>query len=74
MKNMNVGENYNQKNKYPHILKVWRRKDLPFESCNINLFLEGEKNQWYIDSRCSKHMTGYKDKLSKKLPNLKTLL
>ena len=42
--------------------KVWRRKDLKFESCNITLFVEGEENKWYIDSGCSKHMIGDKDK------------
>ena len=47
--------------------KVWKKKELQFESCDIDLFTEGEENQWYIDIICSKHMTGDKDK--KKLCN-----
>ena len=27
------------------------------------MFAEGQENQWYIDSGCSKHMIGDKDKL-----------
>ena len=33
------------------------------ERCGIALHAEGQKNQWYIDSGCSKHMTGDKEKL-----------
>ena len=28
-----------------------------------SLICEGQENQWYIDSGCSKHMTGDKEKL-----------
>ena len=42
----------------PSNSKVWRKKDLQVEKCGIALFAEGEENQWYIDSGCSKHMTG----------------
>ena len=27
------------------------------------MFVEGQENQWYIDSVCSNHMTSDKDKL-----------
>ena len=27
------------------------------------MYVEGKENQWYIDSGCSKHMTGDKEKL-----------
>ena len=37
-------------------------KDRPIW-CPTALFAEGKENQWYIDSRCSKQMTGDKDKL-----------
>ena len=43
--------------------KVWRKKELQVENCGIDLFAEGEENQWYIDSGCSKHMTGDRNKL-----------
>ena len=47
----------------PSNSKVWRKKELQVESCGIALFAEGEENQWYIESGCSKHMTGDKNKL-----------
>ena len=43
--------------------KVWKKKDLQFKSCDIDLFVDEEENKWYIDSRCSKHMTSDSDKL-----------
>ena len=36
---------------------------LQVENCGIALFAEDEESQWYIDSGCSRHMTGDKDKL-----------
>jgi len=33
------------------------------ERCGIALYVEGQENLWYIDSGCSKHMTGDKEKL-----------
>ena len=39
------------------------KKELQVENCGIALFAEGKENQWYIDSGCSKHMTGDKNKL-----------
>ena len=33
------------------------------ERCGIALYAKGQENQWYIDSGCSKHMTGDKEKL-----------
>ena len=39
---------------------MWKKKELQVENCGISLFAEGEENQWYIDSGCSKHMTGEK--------------
>ena len=27
------------------------------------MYVEGQENQWYIDSGCSKHMTGDEEKL-----------
>ena len=43
--------------------KTWRKKELQPERCGIALYAEGQENQWYIDSGCSKHMTGDKEKL-----------
>ena len=30
----------------PSSSKVWRKKDLQVENCGIDLFAEGEENQW----------------------------
>ena len=38
-------------------------KELQPERCGIALYVEGQENQWYIDSGCPKHMTGDKEKL-----------
>ena len=43
--------------------KTWRKKEPQIERCGISLYVEGKENQWYIDSGCSKHMTGDKEKL-----------
>lgn len=43
--------------------KTWRKKEPQPERCSIALYGEGQENQWYIDSVCSKHMTGDKEKL-----------
>eukprot|EP00253_Pinus_taeda_P032416 PITA_32416 len=43
--------------------KTWRMKEPQPERCGIALYAEGQENQWYIDSGCSKHMTGDKEKL-----------
>ena len=42
---------------------MWKKKELQVENCGIELFAEDEENQWYIDSGCSRHMTGDKTKL-----------
>eukprot|EP00253_Pinus_taeda_P014520 PITA_14520 len=38
--------------------KTWKKKEPQPERCGIALYVEGQENQWYIDSGCSKHMTG----------------
>jgi len=43
--------------------RTWRIKEPRLERCGIAFYAEGQENQWYIDSGCSKHMTGDKDKL-----------
>lgn len=43
--------------------KTWRKKESQPERCGIALYAEGQENQWYINSGCSKHMTGDKEKL-----------
>eukprot|EP00253_Pinus_taeda_P009419 PITA_09419 len=43
--------------------KTWRKKEPQLERCGIALYVEGQDNQWYINSGCSKHMTGDKEKL-----------
>eukprot|EP00253_Pinus_taeda_P011317 PITA_11317 len=42
--------------------KTWRMKEPQPERCGIALYAEGQENQWYIDSGCSKHMTAIKGK------------
>eukprot|EP00253_Pinus_taeda_P005346 PITA_05346 len=44
-------------------IKPWRMKEPQPERCGIALYAEGQENQWCIDSGCSKHMTGDKEKL-----------
>ena len=43
--------------------KTWKKKEPQPERCGIALYAEGQENQWYIDSGCSKRMTGNKEKL-----------
>eukprot|EP00253_Pinus_taeda_P004946 PITA_04946 len=43
--------------------RTWRMKEPQPERFGIALYAEGQENQWYIDSGCSKHMTGDKEKL-----------
>ena len=43
--------------------KIWRIKEPQIERCGIAFYAEGQENLWYIDSGCSKHMTGDKEKL-----------
>jgi hypothetical protein len=40
--------------------RVWKRKqeEPKKEECGLALYAQNEGNQWYIDSGCSKHMTG----------------
>ena len=35
-------------------VKTWRMKEPQLERCSIALYAEGQENQWYIDSGCSK--------------------
>jgi len=30
--------------------------------CKVVLYAKDKRSQWYVDSGCSKHMTGYQDK------------
>jgi len=43
--------------------RTWRIKEPRPERCGIAFYAEGQENQWYIDSGCSKHMIGDKEKL-----------
>eukprot|EP00253_Pinus_taeda_P003605 PITA_03605 len=52
-----------QKEQTPLSPKIWKRKEPQPERCGIALYVEGQENQWYIESGCSKHMTGDKEKL-----------
>jgi hypothetical protein len=40
--------------------KIWKKKE--DDKCRLVLSSQREKNPWYIDSGCSKHMTGDKSK------------
>jgi hypothetical protein len=40
--------------------KVWKKKE--DDKCGLVLSAQRQKNPWYIDSGCSKHMTGDKSK------------
>ena len=52
-----------QKEKTPLNPKIWRKKEPQTEICGIVLYAEGQENQWYINSGCTKHMTSDKEKL-----------
>jgi hypothetical protein len=41
-------------------VKGWKKKDS--DKCGLVLSAQRQKNLWYIDSVCSKHMTGDKGK------------
>jgi hypothetical protein len=41
-------------------VKVWKKK--ADDKCGLVLSAQKQKNPWYIDSRCSKHMIGDKSK------------
>ena len=41
-------------------VKVWKKK--ADDKCGLVLSAQKQKNPWYIDSGCSKHMTGDKSK------------
>jgi hypothetical protein len=41
-------------------VSTWKKKDS--EKCGLVLSAQKQKDPWYIDSGCSKHMTGDKDK------------
>eukprot|EP00253_Pinus_taeda_P020619 PITA_20619 len=43
--------------------RTWRIKEPQPERCGIAFYVEGQENLCYIDSGCSKHMTGDKEKL-----------
>jgi len=43
--------------------KTWRIKEPQPERCGIAFYAEGQESLWYIDSGCSKHMIGDKEKL-----------
>ena len=39
-------------------VKVWKKKEN--DKCGLVLSAQRQKNPWYIDNGCSKHMTGDK--------------
>ena len=43
--------------------RTWRIKEPQTERCGIAFYAEGQENPWYIDSGCSKHITGDKEKI-----------
>jgi len=52
-----------QKEQTPLNPKIRREKEPKTKRRGIALYAEGQENQWYINSACSKHMTGEKEKL-----------
>eukprot|EP00253_Pinus_taeda_P011740 PITA_11740 len=54
---------FQQKKEQASSTKTWRIKEPQTERCGIAFNAEGQENLWYIDSGCSKHMTGEKEKL-----------
>jgi hypothetical protein len=37
---------------------VWKKKQVEKTECKVDLYAKNKGCQWYIDSGCSKHMTG----------------
>jgi hypothetical protein len=56
-------QNYNNNRQEPHN-KTWIIKHNQYSNEECTLTLQDKKNKcgWYVDSGCSKHMTGDKDK------------
>eukprot|EP00253_Pinus_taeda_P024419 PITA_24419 len=54
---------FQQTKEQPSNTKTWRIKEPQTKRCGITFYAEGQENLWYIDSGCSKHMTGDKEKL-----------
>eukprot|EP00253_Pinus_taeda_P028712 PITA_28712 len=54
---------FQQRKEQASSTKTWRIKEPQTERCGIAFYAEGHENLWYIDSGCSKHMTGDKEKL-----------
>jgi transposase InsO family protein len=54
---------FQQRKEQASSTKTWRIKEPQTERCGIAFYAEGQENLWYIDSGCSKHMTGDKEKL-----------
>eukprot|EP00253_Pinus_taeda_P014004 PITA_14004 len=54
---------FQQTKEQPSNTKTWRIKEPQTERCGIAFYAEGQENLWYIDSGCSKHMIGDKEKL-----------
>jgi hypothetical protein len=47
-----------KKDRQEDFTKVWRKKNKNKENCGLTLYAKNQENQGYIDSGCSKHMTG----------------
>eukprot|EP00253_Pinus_taeda_P021264 PITA_21264 len=54
---------FQQTKEKPSSTRTWRIKEPQTERCGISFYAEEQENIWYIDSGCSKHMTGDKEKL-----------
>jgi hypothetical protein len=53
---------YDKRINIPNNKKVWKKKKT---ECNVALYARNQGCQWYIDSGCSKHMTGDQRKFLK---------
>ena len=58
-----------QKKEQASNTKTWRIKEPQTERCGIAFYAEGQENLWYIDSGCSKHMTGKTVIKGRRTPN-----
>eukprot|EP00253_Pinus_taeda_P020506 PITA_20506 len=54
---------FSRKKEQASSTRTWRIKEPHTERCGIAFYAKGQENLWYIDSGCSKHMTGDKEKL-----------
>jgi hypothetical protein len=58
-------KNINSHKQEPQRIWIRKKDQLNTEECNLSLQYQHKKHGWYVDSGCSKHMKGDKDRFLK---------